>query len=81
MKLHELYDRSVRPPSLDSIMLAESPASPDNIWVLNEERKWVKGRFERNIGIDQPSHLHGTCMVTVRLMPTSWGVGGMSWVS
>lgn len=59
MKLHELYDRSARPPSLDSIMLAESPASPGNIWALNEERKWVKGRFERNIGIDQPSHLHG----------------------
>lgn len=43
MKLHELYDRSARPPSLDSIMLAESPASPDNIWVLNEERKMGEG--------------------------------------
>ncbi|MEF2270572.1 hypothetical protein V3C40_27650 [Janthinobacterium sp. LS2A] len=59
MKLHELYDMPTPPPSLDEILLADSPTSPGSIWALNEERKWVNGRFERNIGIDQPSHLHG----------------------
>jgi len=27
--------------------------------VLDESRKWVDGRFEKNIGIDRPTHLHG----------------------
>ena len=59
MKLHEIVDIPALLPSLDEILLADSPTSPGGIWALNEERKWVKGRFDRNIGIDQPSHLHG----------------------
>jgi hypothetical protein len=59
MKLHELYDRSARPQYLDEVIVADSPSSPRSIQTLNEERKWIDGRFDRNIGIDQPSHLHG----------------------
>lgn len=59
MKLHELYDRSARPQYLDEVILADSPSSPRSIQTLNEERKWIDGRFDRNIGIDQLSHLHG----------------------
>lgn len=59
MKLHELFDESARPQFLDAVLLADSPSSPRSIQTLNEERKWVSGRFDRNIGIDQPTHLHG----------------------
>lgn len=59
MKLHELYDQSARPAYLDEVLLADSPTSPHRVQTLNEERKWVDGRFPKNLGIDQPSHLHG----------------------
>jgi hypothetical protein len=59
MKLHQLFGYSPRPRYLDQVMLADSPISPNGVQTLNEERKWVSGRFDRNIGIDQPSHLHG----------------------
>lgn len=59
MKLHELYNHSARPAYLDEVLLADSPTSPQRVQTLNEERKWVDGRFPKNLGIDQPSHLHG----------------------
>lgn len=59
MRYQDLFDQSTRPSYLDEVMLADSPSSPASVQTLNEERKWVNGRFDRNIGIDQPSHLHG----------------------
>lgn len=39
-------------PVLDRVLLASDNASVE----LYEGRKWIAGRFDRNIGIDQPSH-------------------------
>lgn len=39
-------------PLLDSVMIA----SPEGAVELYEDRKWISGRFDRNIGIDQPTH-------------------------
>ncbi|MFZ6780422.1 hypothetical protein ACO0LD_26630 [Undibacterium sp. Ji83W] len=57
MRLQELYDKSARPPYLDEVLLADVLDNPTSIQTLNEDRKWITGRFERNIGIDQPTHL------------------------
>ncbi len=39
-------------PELDCVLVA----TDGNNFELFEERKWVPGRFSKNIGIDQPSH-------------------------
>jgi len=39
-------------PTLDAVILA----SGDGTVELREGRNWISGRFDRNIGIDQPSH-------------------------
>lgn len=41
---------------IDEVMLTSDGCSVE---VLTEGRKWVSGRFDKNIGIDQPSHLAG----------------------
>ncbi|MEJ6849847.1 hypothetical protein V3589_26995 [Sinorhizobium fredii] len=38
-------------PALDEIILTED----GKIFELFEDRKWISGRFDRNIGIDQPT--------------------------
>lgn len=38
-------------PFLDNVIFAE-----DGSVKLDEDRKWVSGRFDRNIGIDQPTY-------------------------
>ena len=48
MKFREFCDL----PLLDAVILVHSDATVE----LREGRKWVSGRFEQNIGIDQPSH-------------------------
>ena len=55
MKLSDLV-QSGAPDFLDEVMLSEVGVAVE---VLQESRKWVTGRFERNIGIDQPTHLAG----------------------
>ena len=39
-------------PKIDRIMLASEEAK----FELYEGRKWIPGRFDANIGIDQPTH-------------------------
>lgn len=39
-------------PFLDAVILV----AKDGTVELREGRKWVSGRFDRNIGIDQPAH-------------------------
>jgi hypothetical protein len=39
-------------PVIDRVMVMTS----DNSLELYEDRKWISGRFDRNIGIDQPTH-------------------------
>ena len=39
-------------PMLDAVIIA----SEDGTFELYEGRKWVSGRFDRNIGIDHPTH-------------------------
>lgn len=59
MKLNELYNKSARPQFLDEVILGDEHRVLNGVRTINEERKWINGRFERNIGIDQSSHLHG----------------------
>jgi hypothetical protein len=37
--------------------------------VLTEGRKWVSGRFDKNIGIDQPTHLAGKSLAPGEKLP------------
>lgn len=47
--------------------LADEPPFIENVYIVSDEenyelyedRKWVKGRFENNIGLDQPTHGRG----------------------
>ncbi|WP_454720434.1 MULTISPECIES: hypothetical protein [Cupriavidus] len=55
MKVAEILNQGAPGPELlDEVMLTTDGVSVE---VLREGRKWVSGRFERNIGIDQPTHL------------------------
>lgn len=51
--------REIDPDYVDEVLVVENCPDGQHIHVLDEARKWVRGRFDRNIGIDQPSHLHG----------------------
>lgn len=43
------------PPYLDEVLLTSDGASLE----ILREGKWISGRFNQNIRIDQPTHLHG----------------------
>jgi hypothetical protein len=47
-----LYERHWALPKIDRVIVA----SEDGTIELREARKWISGRFERNIGIDQATH-------------------------
>jgi hypothetical protein len=46
------YKEFANLPVLDAVILV----AEDGTVELREGRNWVSGRFDRNIGIDQPSH-------------------------
>ena len=46
------FKEFIKLPQLDQVILV----AEDGTVELQEGRKWVSGRFDRNIGIDQPSH-------------------------
>jgi hypothetical protein len=54
-----MYYRELEPNYLDEIFLVENVEGGRHFEMLDEGRKWIRGRFDRNIGIDQPTHLHG----------------------
>lgn len=68
MRLSELYEKSARTLYIDQILLVDILDNPNNVQTLNEERKWVSGRFERNIGIDQPTHLQDSGQTHAHVM-------------
>lgn len=42
---------------LDAILISDSPQITD--FQLLNEGQWIRGRFDRNLRIDQPTHLAG----------------------
>jgi hypothetical protein len=52
MKLDEL---SHNIPYLDEVLVTRDVGA----FKLLREGKWISGRFDRNIRIDQPTHMHG----------------------
>ena len=46
------FKEFIKLPQLDQVILVAGDGTVE----LQEGRKWVSGRFDRNIGIDQPSH-------------------------
>lgn len=48
---------------LDQVFVVATTPDGEHVEYLDESRKWVPGRFDRNIGIDQPSHLQGNGQV------------------
>ncbi|NUX59291.1 hypothetical protein [Paraburkholderia youngii] len=50
MKLEELF-----PTTLEGVFLL----AQNQVLEALQEGKWITGRFEANIRIDQPTHLHG----------------------
>jgi hypothetical protein len=59
MLLHDLFNINVPAPYLDGVLLYELTDNSNKVHSLNEERKWVTGRFDHNIGIDLSTHTHG----------------------
>ena len=65
MKLDELFPRpQMLPETLDSVFIRHE----NHTLELLEEGKWVAGRFERNIRIDHPTHLHGNGQVHAHVL-------------
>ena len=54
MKVEEILN--IGDEYLDEVLVTQDGTTLE---VLTEGRKWIPGRFDRNIGIDQPSHLAG----------------------